>query len=182
MSDFGAVARPYAEAIFSLAKEKNDFEKWSDVLNFVSTLSQNDELNAVLHNPSVDKDSKYSLVASLVEKAHGGKADDQVLRLVQTLLDNNRLAAVTEISHRYEILRKDIDNQLDVTVETALDMDAAEKAKLTESLEKKFGKKISLEIVLKPELIGGMVIHAGDTVIDDSVSSKLKKLSSVLKK
>lgn len=179
MSDFGTIARPYAEAIFSLAKESNSYDKWSDALQFINVLSNNDEIINVLQNPSISHADKSGVVVALVEKAKG---DAEVVRFVETLIENERFGAAQAIANRYEILRKEVDNELDVVVETALDLDADAIASLSKSLEKRFAKKVNIETVLKPELIGGIIIHAGDTVIDDSIKSKLGKLSSALRK
>ena len=85
-----------------------------------------------------------------------------------------------EIAALYEASRNEEEQTLKVTVTSAVAIDDAEAARITESLQKRFGKSIQMQRKIDPELIAGAIIDAGEVVIDGSVRGKLKRLEAAL--
>lgn len=96
------------------------------------------------------------------------------------LAENERLAALTEISAMYETLRNEAERVLAAEVTSAYPMSDAQVAEITGLLEKKHGKKVKVSVSVDPELIGGVSIAIGDEVMDASVRGKLARMQSAL--
>ena len=99
---------------------------------------------------------------------------------VRLLAGNKRLQLLPEISSLYEALKADRERTVDVTVVSAYALDAAAEAKLAASLKTRLNREIKLSSSVDKSLIGGMVVRAGDFVIDSSVRGKLKKLTETM--
>jgi F-type H+-transporting ATPase subunit delta len=95
-------------------------------------------------------------------------------------MENDRLLLLPEIAHLYEEHRARAEASVDVEVSSAVKLDAEQEKAIAAALEKKLGKKIKLSSSVDESLIGGVVIHAGDLVIDGSVKGRLGELASHL--
>lgn len=96
------------------------------------------------------------------------------------LAENNRLALLPEISAEYEQLKSQNNNTVDVVIESAFPLTSVQEQLLAHALEKKFEAAVNVSVEVKPELIAGVVIRAGDQVIDDSALNKLEKMRTRL--
>lgn len=177
MSEISTIARPYAKAVFDLADQDSSYDKWSDVLSLLSSIVDNDTVQSLFEDPFVDK----SRLSELIKGVCADNVDDQARNLVDTLIDNGRLNAIDAISARYEELRAEAESVVEAHVESALPLDDSQLEKLNASLEKHFGKKVKLATSVNEDLMGGILIRAGDTVIDGSVRTKLEKLASTIR-
>lgn len=177
MSELSTIARPYAKAVFDLADQDKCFDKWSDVLSLLTNIVADDAIQTLVDDPFVDK----SMLAELIKGVCADRVDDKACNLVDTLIDNGRLNAIGDISTRYEELRAEAEQIVEAHVESALPLDDAQLEKLGASLEKHFGKKVKLASSVNIDLMGGILIRAGDTVIDGSVRTKLEKLASTIR-
>jgi F-type H+-transporting ATPase subunit delta len=94
------LARPYAEAVFSLAKESNKLEEWSEFLAFLSTVMQAPEMLALFGNPSMNKQKMSAFIQDVCEGQHQlGKFANN---LIKTLADNQRLKTAPSVSEQFE--------------------------------------------------------------------------------
>lgn len=91
------------------------------------------------------------------------------------LADNDRLMLLPEIEAEYEQLKSQNNNNVDVVIESAFPLTAEQEQLLKSALEKRFNSTVTVSVEVKPELIAGVVIRAGDQVIDDSALNKLEK-------
>jgi F-type H+-transporting ATPase subunit delta len=102
--------------------------------------------------------------------------------LLEVLARNKRLQLLPEISKQYEMLRAQAEKSLEVEVISAFALEESERQRLVETLKKRFEREIQLTSRVDEQLMGGMVIRAGDTVIDGSVRGKLEKLAETLQR
>ena len=177
MSELSTIARPYAKAVFELADQDKSYDKWSDVLSLLSTIVADDAMQTLVEDPFIDK----SKLAELIKGVCADKTDEQAHNLLDTLIENSRLNTIDAISVRYEELRAQAESLVEAQVESALPLDDSQLDKLSSSLEKHFGKKVKLTSSVNEDLMGGILIRAGDTVIDGSVRTKLEKLASTIR-
>ena len=96
------------------------------------------------------------------------------------LAENDRLALLPEIAEEYEQLKSQNNNTVDVVIESAFPLTSVQEQLLEHALEKKFEAAVNVSVEVKPELIAGVVIRAGDQVIDDSALNKLEKMRTRL--
>jgi len=175
MSELTTVARPYAKAAFDFAVEKDAVAKWQEMLAFAGAVAANDDMHQLLSG-AVAADT----LADIFNNVCGEQLDEHGQNLVKVLAENKRLAALPEISTLFDAFKADYDKEIEVDVTSASTLTDAQQNELVASLEKRFARKVKLNCNVDPALIAGMVINAGDTVIDGSVKSKLNRLAAAL--
>lgn len=176
MAEIVTLARPYAQAVFSLAKEENRLEEWSEMLNFLASLANDQQFQACIGDPNVSGEQLESLILSI----SGDKLTQSGKNFVKELVKNGRVAVLPQIAELYESLKADQGGMLEAQVTSAFPMSKAQVKELVGKLEVKFGKKITAKVEVNPELIGGVKIEIGDDVIDASVQAKLQSMAFAL--
>ena len=99
---------------------------------------------------------------------------------LRTVIDNGRIAALPEIAAQFRVLKNAQQGTFDAVVHSAFDMDAAALADLSGVLEKRFGRKLNLQVQLQPDLIGGVRVVVGDEVLDTSIKARLEQMKVAL--
>jgi F-type H+-transporting ATPase subunit delta len=179
MAENRTLARPYAKAAFELARDKGGLDAWNQALKLLAALSGDAGVRAMLTSPKATHALRAAIFAELCAKS-GQVLDPQQTNFVKLLAENRRLPLLPEIAADYARLRADAENTLDVDLVAAMPVDAAEQKRISETLQKKLGRKVTLKYVEDKRLIGGAVIRAGDLVIDGSVRGKLSRLAAAL--
>jgi len=175
MSELTTVARPYAKAAFDFAVESQAVSEWNDMLFFASEVAKNDEIVAFLsgsHSPEVTSD--------LFIKVCGEQLNEKGQNLVKVMAENGRLVALPAVAELFEELKAQYENEIEVDVTSATEISAAQQEGLAAALEKRLARKIKLNCNIDSAVVGGLLIKAGDTVIDATVRGKLERLSNVL--
>lgn len=176
MAELLTLARPYAKAAFAYASEQNTAEQWSIVLQMLSAAVQDEAFSAYLSRPELTPAEKVQCFAQLL----GSEQSQPVANFLTLLADNDRLSLLPEISSEFDLLKSQGNNVIDVVIESALPLNSVQEQLLVHALEKHFGCTINATVRVKSELIAGVVIRAGDTVIDDSALNKLEKMRTRL--
>jgi len=175
MSELTTVARPYAKAAFDFALESSDIAKWQEMLVFTSEVTENSDMHNVLAS-SIAPEQLAELFIGICEEQlniHGQN-------FVKVLADNNRLSVLPDILVHFNMLKAEHDKEIDVDVVSAIKLSAAQTKSMSAALEKRLARKVKLNCSVDPKLLAGVIIKAGDTVIDGSVHSKLNRLSDAL--
>ena len=180
MSDYNAVARPYARAVFELAQETGRLKDWSVVLATAAEAARSDDVVRLLAVPGIDAGSIASVIAEICRREVPDADGNEVANLLAVLAENDRLPALGEISDRFEELRAEVENVVDVVLTAATQVDEAQQSRIAEALKKRFGKEVNLQFKLDESLIGGARLQADDLVIYGSVSNRLEKMASAL--
>ena len=173
MSQALTVARPYARAAFSQARDEGDFAAWSQALGFAARVSADSRVAALLPNPRL---AQADAVALLLPEG----ASEAFQRFLGLLAEGRRLPQLPEIAGLYEELRADAEKVVKAKVTSATVLPAGELEVIRTALKKRFGREVELETAVDETLIGGAVIDAGDVVIDGSVRGKLGRLETAL--
>lgn len=176
-AEFATVARPYARAAFSFALDREDgLAAWSRMLGLLAAAVGAETVRSALDNPQLTTDDEMRLVASIMDDDLTPEGHN----FVAVLAENGRLALVPTIAEMFERLKRDYQRTMDVDVVSAYEVSAPQKVALSEALERMLQRNVNLSSEVDESLIGGAVIRAEDTVIDDSVKGRLRKLSQVL--
>ncbi len=176
MAEISTIARPYAVAAFKLAKEQNALAKWSEMLGFASAVVNDAQMNAYIQDPKV---VSSDLEAAFL-KVTGDQLNTNGQNLIKVLVEYGRLSILPAITHAFEELKALDEGTLEAQIIAAAKPSAAEVKDLVSRLEAKFGKKIEASVSVDPEIIGGIKIIVGDTVIDASVKGQLQNLAYTL--
>jgi len=177
MAELVTIARPYAEAVFRIAKEKGSLAPWSERLALMSAIAQDPQMQSCIANPGLTAGKKADLVQTLC----GAKADGDATKLIQVLAENERLSLMPHIANLFESLKSVEEGIKDATVFTAFPLDAAQQQKLVADLETRFKSKLKVTVAIDPSLIGGVKVVVGDQVLDLSVRAKLESMQTALK-
>ncbi len=170
------LARPYARALFELARERNEYQQWSDRLALMAAVVSNDTMRSLLDNPDLTR----SDVCALVIRACGEDLDEGAVNLLKMLGENGRLTQLPMIAALYNQFRDDAEGLLEAEVISARPLSEEQKSAITSALKRRLGRDIQLNCSVNEDLVGGAVIHAGDLVIDGSAVEHLRQLSSAL--
>jgi F-type H+-transporting ATPase subunit delta len=176
MAENITIARPYAQAIFSLAQEQGDLKGWSDMLQFAAAVAADPEMVAVIDSPRFDN----AQVADLFIEICGDKLNDAGKNMIRVLAENDRLEVLPEVAELYEAERSAVEGTIVAEVISATTLNDAQQKNIAEALKKRLGRDVTLECKIDESLLGGAIIRAGDVVIDGSVVGKLEKLTSAL--
>lgn len=173
MSGNATLARPYAVAALRFAKERDAVASWSDQLAFLATVIADPSIRALIANPKFGREKLETLLLELGQDAldPGGK------NFVRVLIANGRIAIAPEIAAAFEALRAQDDARIDVQVASAYDLSADQTAAIVSAMQAKFGREIKLTATADAALIGGVVIRAGDQVIDASLRGRMNQLA-----
>ena len=177
MAEAVTIVRPYAVAAFRLAKEQKALAKWSEMLGFAAAIAADPQMQAFIADPKVtaaDQEKFFLAVA-------GDKLDEAGKNLIKLLVEYDRLALLPEVVAAFEELKAQDEGVLEAEITAAAKPSDAEVKALVKRLETKFGKKIEASVKVDPEIIGGIKILVGDTVIDASVRGQLQELAYTLK-
>jgi len=180
MSSLITLARPYAKAAFSLAREHVEdiraLGRWQDMLNLASQMAAHADLAAVLDNPLVSTSQAVELLAG----AGGEQFDEYFRRFLGVLGENRRLALLPEITALFSRLRQEAENRLQVRVVSAIALDEDQASRMAAALARRFGCTIELQREIDQNVLGGAIVYTGDQVIDGSLRGRVEKLASAL--
>lgn len=174
MAERITIARPYAKAIFALARGAQRLGEWSGVLQTAAAIAGDARVRPLFGNPHVSAEQLVGLFTDV-----GGERFDAAARnLMATLASNRRLAFLPEIAKSYEKLRAEHERVLDVTVTSAVELSAVQRERLTAALRKRLDHDVRLHSEIDSTLLGGAVLRADDLVIDGSVQGGLAQLAA----
>lgn len=176
MSQAITAARPYAQAAFDEAQKLGELKNWSEMLSAAATAVQNTDLQAVIRSPNVDAKQLANIMLTL----SGEKLSQIAQNFIKLLVENQRLLVLPQISELFEGLRAEAEKSIDVVVTSAYELTEAQKQKVVAALKVKMGREIKLTCETNKELLGGIVIRAGDKVIDGSARTRLSELAVAL--
>lgn len=176
MSEIATLARPYAVAVFKRAKETSSTAHWSEMLSFLSAVINSAEIKALIGNPKFSKDKLARLILDIGKD----KTDAEAANFIKLLTANNRLGLLPKIAQIFEELKAESEGYIDVSVQTAFAFSKEGEQKFTVALEKTLNKKVHMNVVVDQSLIGGVLVRAGDRVIDGSIRGQLQNLRKTL--
>lgn len=182
MADFGAVARPYARALFEVAQADNELQAWSSALACAAVVIEQPEARAWLAQPGQSNEDRARYVGSLCEGVVGAEklATPAGASLLGVLSENDRLTAFPEIARQFDQLKVQAEKKIEVRITSATPVEPDLAETLSSALQRNLGRSIELTLEVDADLIGGAVIEAEDKVIDASVRSRLERLAGQL--
>jgi len=178
MAELATIARPYAEAVFRLAKQGNNLPAWSDALTLIASVYQDPQMQAAIANPKVTPADIEKLLLAIC----GERIDGVARNLIQLLVHNRRLPVVAEIRDLFEQLKLEDEGKLNAKISSAFPMEDAQRSQIVKLLASRFKRKINATVTVDPDLIGGIMVEVGDKVWDASVRGRLQTMAATLTK
>lgn len=180
MAENVTLARPYAEAVFRLARwgksPETELGQWQEALERMALVAADPEMRECIGNPKLLPAQLTQLFFDVV-----GKLGDEQKNFVRTLVDNERMQVLPEIRDLFMQLKNEHEGVKEAHIVSAFPLDEAALKKLVAELEPRFNCKLRADVKVDSELIGGVKIAVGDEVIDASVRGKLAAMATALK-
>ena len=168
-------ARRYSQAVFEIALETKELDRWQSDLKKVVSVVGDAAFMALLESPRFHFEDKARLLS---ERLRG--INPMALNLVLLLVTRGRLSIIGDIADGYQRLLDSYRGIESAEVTTAVPLDDKDKLRLAEHLGAIVGKKVKLKCEVDPSLIGGIVARIGDKLLDGSTRSKLMALKREL--
>jgi F-type H+-transporting ATPase subunit delta len=176
MAELATIARPYAEALFEVAREGDAAARAATQLEALAGLAADPQLRQFADNPKVPAAQVFELMV----QAAGQPVDERVRNLLATVLDNGRLEALPEIAAQFHALTNARSGVSDATIYSPYPIEPALLPEVVAALERRFGRKLNATVQPAPELIGGIRVVVGDEVLDTSVAARLQQMKVAL--
>ena len=177
MAEISTIARPYAVAIFNLAKEEKSLSDWSAMLALMSSIVENKDIKLFIQDSKVLDVDREKVLLDIC----GNQINNSGKNLIKLLVEYKRLLILSEITLVFESLKADDEGAMEAQIIMAEKPDEKMVENLINSLEKRFDKKIEGKVVIDKSIVGGTKIIVGDSVIDASVREQLDNLAYKLK-
>ncbi len=141
--------------------------------DLTAAYTQSAELRNVLSSPAVSKDEKRAIAEKIAARLGASKILRNFLLVV---IDHQRTQLLPEIFQQFQTVLRDRQGVAEAEIFSAVELNAAQKKQMTQTLEKTTGKKIEPKFSLDPNLLGGALVRVGDTIYDGSLRNRLNGL------
>lgn len=178
MAEIATIARPYAEAIFKVAKAQNKLAPWGEVLAALALAAGDVKVQLLADDPKVLDAQMVDLLMSVVKSA--AVPAEEAKRFVAELVTHGRLTALPEIATQYHELCDATQDVVEVMIYSAFPMNETQVAQILPTLEKRFGQKLKPQVRIDESLIGGICAVVGDDTLDMSVKARLDQMKAAL--
>jgi F-type H+-transporting ATPase subunit delta len=170
-----ANARRYAQAVFEIALEKKELERWQADLQKVVSAIGDSEFFAALESPKIKLEDKTRFL-----KQRLGAVNPLALNLVSLLITRSSIGIIGEVAAEYKRWLDDYHGVKAADVVTAVSIDDKEKNKLAAQLGELVQAKVEVTSQVDPAILGGVVVRVGGKLLDGSTRSKLTVLKKEL--
>jgi len=169
------IARNYAETLLELANRGKDLRGWGGMIDQVANAIESDRrLRIFLESPRVSAQRKNAVI----QKAYDGQLPRNFIRFLQALVSHRRQMLIPQIAHEYHDLVDQIEGRIHASVTVAREAEEGERSVVVRQLSRAIGKEVVPHFHVNPNILGGVVVRVGDTVLDGSVRRRLSTLRS----
>jgi F-type H+-transporting ATPase subunit delta len=166
------IAAVYARSLFEVAKEQDKLDKVRDELGeFADALHESRDLQVFLFSPYFSTQEKNDGL----DKAVSG-ADETVLNFLKLLLEKHRMPVLFRIRSDFDELWEEENQLLPVQVTSAIELDKKTVKQIGDKIAEQTGRKVDLSAKVEPDILGGIVVRVGNSVLDASIRNRLENL------
>jgi F-type H+-transporting ATPase subunit delta len=175
MSELTTVARPYARAAFDFAVEAKAIDNWLIQLTFATEVAKDVTVKGYLSGGASVEQAQ-----TLFLNVCGEQVNSQGQNFLKVMAENERLLVLPLVLEHFLALKAEFEQEITVDVTSAVEITVEQKTTLSAALEKRLARKVKLNCNIDVNIVSGLIIKAGDMVIDGSVQGKLSRLASTL--
>jgi len=179
MAELATIARPYAEALLK-ASAGGDAATLAAEVTALAQVAADPQMRRFADDPKARSAQVVEVLMSIAKTPSGASPGTAAKNLVATVIDNGRLAALPEIARQFQALLDAKSGTSQATVESAFPIDASQLAEVKATMERRFSRKLDVQVVVKSELIGGVRVIVGDEVLDTSIRARLEQMKAAL--
>jgi len=178
MSENITIARPYAKAIFYIAKSNNMLNEWDKLLSYMSIMIDDEVVVNFVKNKTISHELKSNLIIDFIDFQNTFSKDIQkfCINFINSLSYYGRLLCIKDIYALYKNYVNIELGRIEAVIKVAYSINNIQKEEIINCLSKRFDKKISALFEVDEGLLGGFWVKTGDFVLDASVIGNLNSL------
>jgi F-type H+-transporting ATPase subunit delta len=166
------LAQVYARSLFAVAREQGKLDVLREQLGqLADALREHRELAVFFFSPYFSTKEKQAALGSLLDGA-----DPILLNFLSLLIENHRMPVIFHIRRQYEHLWDEENRMLPVQITSAIELDPATTESLGATIGERAGRRVQLAARVDPDILGGIVIRVGNSILDASIRSRLEQL------
>jgi F-type H+-transporting ATPase subunit delta len=166
------LARVYARSLFGVAREHGKLDVLREQLGLLAdALSEHRELAIFFFSPYFSTEEKQEALERVID---GG--DPILLNFLRLLIENHRMPVIFRIRQQYERLWDDENRILPVEITSAIELDQTTTESLGKAIGERTGRKVTLAARVDPDILGGIVVRVGNSILDASIRNRLEQL------
>jgi len=166
------IAQVYARSLFQVADEHDALDEIRDQLGeLADAIGESRELQTFFFSPYFSTDEKKEGLDKAVEGM-----DETLRNFVGLLLENHRMPVIFRVRRAYDALWEDKNQLLGVQITSAIELDSSIADRIGEEIGKQTGRKVQLTSTTDPEILGGIVLRVGNSILDASIRNRLENL------
>jgi F-type H+-transporting ATPase subunit delta len=166
------LAQVYARALFEVAKERDQIDDVREQLGeFADAVEGDRNLSTFFFSPYFSTEEKIDGL----HKAVSG-ADDAVMNFLELLLEKHRMPVIQRIRREYDVLWREENKLLTVQVTSAVELDEETVRSIGDRISEQTGRKVDLNAKVDPDIVGGIVLRVGNSILDASIRNRLEQL------
>jgi F-type H+-transporting ATPase subunit delta len=166
------LAQVYGRSLFQAALERGKLDELREQLaQFADALDQHHELAVFFFSPYFSTTEKQESLKTLLVGA-----DELLLNFLSLLIENHRMPVIFRIRQEYERLWDEENKTLPVQITSAIALDEATTESLGRTIGERAGRKVTLAARVDPDILGGVIIRVGNSILDASIRNRLEQL------
>ena len=166
------LARVYARSLFEVGREQGKLDVLREQLaQLADALAGNRELAVFFFSPYFSTNEKQQGLTRLLDDA-----DPAFVNVLELLIENHRMPVIYRIRHEYERLWDEENKMLPVQITSAIALDEQTMESLGKTIGERAGRKVTLSARVDPDILGGVVIRVGNSILDASIRNRLEQL------
>jgi len=166
------IARVYARSLFEVAQEAEKLDVVREQLGaFADALEETRELAVFFFSPYFSTTEKKDGLASALEDV-----DPTVQNFLELLVEKHRMPAVFRLRREFDRLWEEENKLLPVQITSAVELEAATVERIGREIGEQTGRKVNLVSTVDPDVLGGIVLRVGNSILDASIRTRLETL------
>jgi F-type H+-transporting ATPase subunit delta len=166
------IAQVYARSLFEVASDQDKVDEIRDELGqFADAMNEDRDLQVFFFSPYFSTKEKEDAL----DRAISG-ADESFVNFLKLLIENHRMPVIFRVRRGYEELWEEANKLIPVSVTSAIELDKKTVKELGDRIEEQTGRRVELTAEVDPDILGGIVVRVGDSILDASVRNRLDQL------
>ena len=166
------IAQVYARSLFEVAQEHDNLDDVRDQIGqFADALGESRDLQTFFFSPYFSTEEKKKGLDTALDGA-----DETVQNFLALLIENHRMPALFRIRRELDRMWQEVNQLLPVQVTSAVELDEAVTSRIGEEIGRQTGRKVELTTTVDPDVLGGIVLRVGNSILDASIRTRLERL------
>ena len=166
------IAQVYARSLFEVAQEHDKLDEVRDQIGqFADALGESRELQTFFFSPYFSTEEKKKGLDTALDGA-----DETVENFLALLIENHRMPALFRVRRELDAMWQDVNKLLPVQITSAVELDGAVTRQIGDEIGRQTGRKVDLTSTVDPDVLGGLVVRVGNSILDASVRTRLEQL------